>query len=396
MYKIFSLFIFFILLFYIINKNIIVQKEHYLTFYLPFYNKNLTNITNFYLDNDNNKNYVKKKFDYNPILFTTTNSSVTFIKLFITNFISKSNFTNIKILLNNNQIESIQKINDNKINFSLNTITNLNYYTDKLDKNIDNIRLVTNLYREYIYFITKDKYNIQSINNIPTKFKIGFLNYPDNMFFYYKILLQSLDLTENKDYTPIFYDNKTNLFNSFIKDECNLMILFDTFPSKNLEHLIDSNIGEQIILLPFKIYNEEVFLKKNYFLEVHDIDLNKLSKSYLPKKFFDFTYTEFRPLFRCCYIKKILITNNDTNFECIYNLTKFLYETYRELNINNESYNIDSIDINTKTTQIIHYHPAVLKYFKEKGYITFNNNPNCFYLTGKMECTNKNLKNNNL
>jgi len=396
MYKILFLIIIFFIIFYIVNNKILVNKEHYLTFYLPFYNPNLNNITNFYLNDDNNKNYLKKKFNYDPLYITSTQSNSDFVKVILSNFISNSNLMNAKYIMNDNELESIENLNNNIINLSINNITNLNYYSQILNKDIDNIKLVTNLYKEYIYFITKNKYNVQFISNILLSFKIGIINNPDSMFFYYKILLKTLSLKENQDYHPVFYKNQKELFSAFVKDECNLIIFFDTFPSKSLSNLIDTNVGEQIILLPFKINNEDVFLKKNYFIQSDYIDLNKLSKSYLPKKFSDFTYTKFRPFFKCCYIKKILLTNNDANEKYVYNLIKFLYETYRELNIDHEEYKIDSIDIDTKTTQIIHYHPSVLKYFKEKGYITFNDNPNCGILTGKMECNNKNLANNNL
>jgi phosphatidylglycerophosphate synthase len=38
------------------KKNII--QENYLTYFLPYYNSNLDNLSNFYLKNDNNKNYI--------------------------------------------------------------------------------------------------------------------------------------------------------------------------------------------------------------------------------------------------------------------------------------------------------------------------------------------------
>ena len=50
-----------ILTLYIINRQL-STKEHYLTYFLPYYDKNLTDITKLYLNEDERKNFFKKKF----------------------------------------------------------------------------------------------------------------------------------------------------------------------------------------------------------------------------------------------------------------------------------------------------------------------------------------------
>ena len=75
MIKIIFIFVLIFIIFSIINKYFInkYQKEHYLTYFLPYYQPNLTELSNFYKNNDNNKNYVKKNFDYDIIRIGTLN-----------------------------------------------------------------------------------------------------------------------------------------------------------------------------------------------------------------------------------------------------------------------------------------------------------------------------------
>ena len=42
------------------------------------------------------------------------------------------------------------------------------------------------------------------------------------------------------------------------------------------------------------------------------------------------------------------------------------------------------------------YHNGAYKFYKERGFITNESNPNCRYLVGRMECTEQTLKDNNL
>ena len=74
-----------IILFYIIN-NFILKKninEHYLTYFLPFYNRNSDDLANFYNNDENNLNYFKKKFNYQDLNIGTNYSEEYFIKSLI-------------------------------------------------------------------------------------------------------------------------------------------------------------------------------------------------------------------------------------------------------------------------------------------------------------------------
>jgi hypothetical protein len=399
----FTLLIIFIfsLVLYIINKSIKKNnqiKEDYVTYFLPFYNPNLDLLSNFYLNNDNNKNYVKKYFNYKQLIFTSDSINSGFLKTLASNFIADSNVVNVQIKVNDNTASVLDDLDNNKINFSINSITNLVYYRDILKKDLYNIRLVNYLYKEYLYFFTKKKYGFISIDNIPTKSKIGILKSPNPINFLYQKLLGDLGFKENTDYIIVQYDTIEDLFYKFRDDDCQMIIILDVFPNKKIYKLLDEIAGDEVILIPFNIYNEKLYLRKNYYLKIDNIDLNELSASFLPKSFGKYSYNIYKPDFKCCSIQKILLTNIQTDYEYIYSLSKFLGENYRDINnsIQYKAYNINPINLDTQYTQILQFHPATLKYFKEKGYVGYYNHPNCMYLAGTAECTEKSLKDNNL
>ena len=92
---------------------------------------------------------------------------------------------------------------------------------------------------------------------------------------------------------------------------------------------------------------------------------------------------------------KILITNTNTNNSYTYAFIKFFYENYKYLNtILNKGNNIPNI--NLKNIMLIDYHKGVLDFYTEKGYLTNNDNKNCYILAGTSKCNNETLLNNNI
>ena len=74
-YKLIILVIIILIIFYSINillkkyNNEINKKEHYLTYFLPFYDNKITELTKMYDNNDDKKNFFKKKFLYKPLIY---------------------------------------------------------------------------------------------------------------------------------------------------------------------------------------------------------------------------------------------------------------------------------------------------------------------------------------
>jgi hypothetical protein len=388
------LFLIFFILFFIINKNMNknILKEHYLTYFLPFYDDNINQLTNFYANDEYNNNSFKSKFNYDTIYFSCIPSDVYFIKLLISHFISNSFIYKASYIIYKDLEKSIDDLVSNKLNFSINTETTLIHYSNVNKKNISSLRFISNLYKLYIYCFTLKDNKIYSLNDIPTNTIIGIVNKPDPFYLYYEKFF--IDLGYKEPFKIKFYNSQNDLFKGLLNNECNLIVLTDIFPSTSINDILTNNPSEFIILLPFDIMNEDLFLKKNNFLHIDYIDLNKISKSFLPKSFGNYKYHYFKPNLKISYMYKILISNHETPDDYTYKLCKFLFENYKKINKNNVDF---GYYLNVQPTQNkLEYHGGVLKYMKEYGYITNINNVNCPYLIGVDKCTKKTLENNNL
>ena len=400
MFTFFFIIIILIIIFYVSNKYILKKniKEHYLTYFLPYYNNEKNVLANFYKNNENNLNYFKKKFNYDIIKYGIIKNDFTYVRDVLSEYISKSNLYKAEILMYTDKLQGLDDLLNNRINFNLNNYSTITHYTDVLNKNIDNLRLITTLYNLYIYIFTKKKYNIFSINNLPYKIKIGILNYPEAFFLYSHNFLRDLGYKENIDYTLNIYNTFDELIKGFINEECNIIIIEDVFPNNKIKIFLDNNIVDEIILLPFNIVKEELFLKKNPSIIIDYIDLNLLSASYLPKKFENNEYSKNKPNLKIAYKHKILLSNKNTDPKYTYSIIKFFRENWKYLNSNTpiKGYEISGIEIDNNKIGYLDYHEGVLNYFYDIGLITNIDNDNCKYLIGKMSCNEKNLKNNNL
>ena len=108
------IFLIFIILFYIFytsNKHIFKKniQENYLTYFLPYYDTKQSALASFYINNDNNKNFVKKNFNYNNIKIGYINRNSDFVDTFSRFYLSFSNTLKIENITYKSEI---QKIND--------------------------------------------------------------------------------------------------------------------------------------------------------------------------------------------------------------------------------------------------------------------------------------------
>ena len=382
-----------LIIFSIINsylkKNI---KEHYLTYFLPYYDNKITELTNFYNNDENNLNYFKKKINYYPIKFGTNKEDIDFTKDFLVNYVSKSLNIETQNIVYTDSLKCIDTLSNGEIEFCLIDPLTTYYYNEELHKSLNNLRLVTSLYKTYIYIFTLKTYKVYSINNIPLNFKIGIVK--NNSFkLYYKKFLFDLGYIEGENYTIIYKESIEELLNSLNNGEVNMVIFYQVYPQKDISYLLNKISNPEIILLPFEPNNEDLFLKKNFFLKVEMVDLNYLSPSYLPRKFGDSEYLKFRPSMKMCYTYIHILSSVNTPEQFNYDFVKFYYENFKYINTSLEDgYKISLI----QEKDHIPYHQGVLKYFKDYGYITNIDSDNCRFLIGRMECNEKTLKDNNL
>jgi len=394
------IFIFIIIIFYLSNKIIFKKnvQENFLTYFLPFYSKESDNLANFYNNNENNLNYFKKKFNYDILRYGVIKNDFNFSKIVVSEYISKSNLYRATITKFNDRLNGLQELIDNKVDFNLNNYATIIYYSDTLKGNIDNVRLVTSLYNLYIHIFTKKNYKIYNLDNIPFGATIGILKYPSVFYLYYNKFFSDLGYLENIDYKVKFYDVIDDLFYGFSNNECQLIIFADVFPSLNVIKNLNRLLDPDIILLPFEVSKEELFLKHNPQVFIDYVDLNLLSASYLPKKFGNYEYSKNKPTLKMTYIHKILLTNKNTNSKYTYSIIKFFFENWQYINdtLIDKSYKISKIEIDNTNIGYLDYHEGVLKYFYDMGLITNTDNDNCRYLYGKMACNKENLANNGL
>jgi len=384
--------IFYTINYYYLNNY---TKEHYLTYFLPYYSTSINSLAKFYDNNENNLNYFKQKINYNIVKIGTVNDQIDFSKDLLTSYIARTNLVKGETIKYNNSVLALDDLINQNINFLITDYFTILYYKNVLKKNTDSLRLVNHLYKLYFYIFTLKKFNIYNLNNIPTNSKIGVLN-SNSILLFYKKFMSDLGYEENIDYTIQTYNNYEELFNDLSLNKINMILTIDIFPNETISDLLLKYLNNEIILLPFDIENKEAFLEKNSILYIETIDLNLLSPSYLPKKFNNSMFTIYKPDIKICCTYKILITTFYTNETYCYNISKFIIENYKYINRTNKSgYKLYNY-INIHQENILDTHNGVKKVLYEKGYYTNTDNDNCKYLVGVMSCNETNLKNNNL
>lgn len=373
-----------------INSNQI--KEHYLTYFLPFYDNKINELTNFYNADENNLNYFKKKINYNPIKFGTNKEDISFTKSFLVDYVANSLNSEAQNIVYIDSIKCIDELTNGRLDFCLIDPLTVRYYKEDLNQVIDNLRLVTTLYKIYIYIFTLKTYGVFSINKIPIGFKIGLLK--NNSFsLYYTKFLGDLGYREGENYSIIYKDSIEDLLDSLNNGSLNMIILYKIFPHKDISRILNEKSNPDLILLPFEPNNEKLFMKKNYFLATESIDLNYLSPSYLPRKFGKNEFTKFRPNIKMAYTYIHILSNVSMPDKFNYDFIKYYYDNFKQINYKLEDgYKINLI----QEKDHIPYHNGVIQYFKDYSYITNIDNNNCKYLVGVTECTEKTLKENNL
>ena len=392
----------FILLIYFIFRQIHLllenKKEHYLTFFLPFYNKDKNVLANFYKNKEYDYNSFKRKFNYDILKFGINSADNTFLKLLLNEYISKSNIYKVQTTFYKTILDAISSLQKNELNIVITSYTSLIYYTDDLKNNINNLRMITKLYRMYIYLFTKKASKIFSYEDIPYGCVIGIIKEERGFFTYYKKFLKDIGYTEGTDYTIMYYETYDDLFKGFLKDECKLILIYDIYPCNYIADFLDNNNGEDIILIPFHLSKrkDELFLKENPIIKKDYVDLNYLSDTYLPRKFGKMEFTKNRPICLLAYSHKIMITNVNTDKKYIYSFIKFLYENIKYINktVIEKGYKLDYIGIDDSNIGYLNHHEGALRFFYDIGLITYSDNDNCKYLIGREECNEKTLNNN--
>ena len=375
------LFIFiFIFIIYLYRPN--QNKEHFYTLFNPF------------IENIKDLEYkFKKTNDLTMLISKHDNIDFHTFKLYFLKLLISNSHDSFDTILNYkyNDKEIIQKIYENKF------ITNIsmpvfNYYNQQQE--LENIKFLFNSNNEFIIPITNKRNIMKSLNTINNDFSIVI----DFEYSSTHIFLISLFRYLNKKVKYIFKINMKDILDSIYNNEYQLCFISTVFPSKRFTDYME-NKGDNLRIIDYENLNLRNYLNININFELKDFNLSNVSKSFLPTKINNEVYTIYKPFIKLINFKYAFIANQNLNNELIYNLVKNYYEIIPILNRNLyefKSNKLSAIDsANTYSNNIL-LHDGALKYYLEKGFITYNENLNCKKFVSKLKCNNKTLSDYNL
>jgi len=375
--KIIILYLIIIFIFYYIHKNRELKtelKEHFLTYFLPYYNPDIDELYTFYKEDDNKKNYFISKFDYNNYIIAGSLDNSTQISKLTNELLSYTKLYNVVIKKNIKEDTIIKEVNENKIQFGIIPYSSFIYYQQYLDFNTVNCRLISKIYKKYLYILTKHSHQIYSVKDINRNLKLG-MEENTNALVIQKIIS---DIGNSKDIELKLYKSREELEKGLLEDECHVIFLWDAFPSNNI--ITFTQYNSEIILIPFEFSSLNIFLKKNYYLNNEYVDLNLIT-SYLPIKFGEYEYNIYRPNMQMLTTYDILITYRDTPKSIVYTIMDFLNKKFQ--NDVNLYISLDLINILL--------HEGSKEYLIDNGYISYIDNEICKNFVGIQTCNEKNI-----
>ncbi len=384
-----------------LKKNMI---ENYVTYFLPFYNNEKSELDSFYENQDYNRYNIKKQIIYKPIYFGFLKGEQDYTtRSLIMLLLAKSNIYQVSQIRYSQIKDIIQNLNENRIQLSLLSFPYISYFTfyrGETPYNYNNIKYLLSVYKKYLYAVTKRIHKIENLGDIPYGTKIGVVK--DGVTKKGNVIshdvLTFMGYREGSDYQYVEYNSELELLAGFGMGQFELMMYIGYFPDTNLNKFLERSVSEEVYILPFTIPRESVFYAKNFQYYPEYIDLNLTSKNYLPKRFNGEEWNQFKPNLKSLCFDEYLITNSKVDDDIIYNIMKTYYENIDKINEFPEIKNhpLSKVNIERDTNMPILYHPGSQRFYEEKGFITNSPNPNCRYMVGVMKCDEKSLKDNNL
>ncbi len=384
-----------------LKKNMI---ENYVTYFLPFYDNEKSELDSFYENQDYNRYNIKKQIIYKPIYFGFLKGEQDYTtRSLIMLLLAKSNIYQVSQIRYSQIKDIIQNLNENRIQLSLLSFPYISYFTfyrGETPYNYNNIKYLLSVYKKYLYPVTKRIHKIENLGDIPYGTKIGVVK--DGVTKKGNVIshdvLTFMGYREGSDYQYVEYNSELELLAGFGMGQFELMMYIGYFPDTNLNKFLERSVSEEVYILPFTIPRESVFYAKNFQYYPEYIDLNLTSKNYLPKRFNGEEWNQFKPNLKSLCFDEYLITNSKVDDDIIYNIMKTYYENIDKINEFPEIKNhpLSKVNIERDTNMPILYHPGSQRFYEEKGFITNSPNPNCRYMVGVMKCDEKSLKDNNL
>jgi TRAP-type uncharacterized transport system substrate-binding protein len=362
-------------------------KEHFITWFLPYYNKSTGELT------ESTPPYITSKLELSYLEYNTFDNLIINIKEKNTyyDFLFKNILKSLRIknIFINKTKYTLEEVSDNPIKIG---IFSAPFIVNNINKNIDklkNVNFVIYTNYRYLFFIVNKSSNISRLKEIDNKIiSIG----PEDTdeFWFGKSIIDNLKDKYNVSPKQVFeYDIDTS-FKKLIKGEIDGMIMTDLFPSEKLNKIIQTSTDMKLILIPIEDINETVFLQRRPYALKVGLDQNNLPKNYLPVKIKNLYFNKFRPDITSYRYPEIMVCNKDASPKLIFNIVKSIVSNLDIINksdyvIKNQFNYLSFPDI--ANNQFIPVHVGANIFYKNVSINTNYSDDLCKYYVGNAKCT---------
>lgn len=271
-------------------------------------------------------------------------------------------FNGIKLYSNNSMIQKYPNIHK--------------YYKYNTQKN--NLSFICSFFYVHFTLLVPSKYNIDNWSQIKG-YTIGTLN-SDPSFYNLVCILYSLNY---QDLVVVnTFDTMEQLVEAFYNDDIDMLYISTQHPNKMINNISKEKSIKLIFdsgLDPTKIgFYFPVSFKSNVDISQYKYmnQINKNSSSFASRV--------------------IIVTNKNTNVVKIYDLIKTIFKNIHFIKANQPYLEILRPHFMISLNRSVIYHSGCIKYYKELGYITNNDNIYCALNVGAGNCTMNKIKENNI
>jgi TRAP-type uncharacterized transport system substrate-binding protein len=369
-------------------------QENLITWFLPFYNKGTKELTvNTPPFITSNLVYNQLKFDYIKYVYffiynkNTNNEIDNYYNFLISNLIKTTKIENIITRSAIDPEKVLQIISQEKDAFGIISSPFLIKSIQTNTSLIENINFIVIPNYNYIFFITNKNLQISSLDQLNNKkVNIGPMNYDSNIFG--NDLLRNIEILNNIKIER-FYDNDQVAIEKLRNKQIDGMVFTDLYPSNFLNKIFEEDLDKTFFILPLKNINQELFKKIHPFVKNVAIDLNLLSKNYLPIKVNDLEYTMFRPNLDTFQYPVLFICNKDAKPIISYEIVKGVVNNLDILNksdmtLKNQWNYLALPDI--ANDNFIPTHIGAKIFYNKLTVNTTNPDELCKYYIGKKKC----------
>jgi TRAP-type uncharacterized transport system substrate-binding protein len=358
-------------------------REHFITWFLPYYNKSTGELT------ESTPPYITSNLELSYLEYKTADNLTINIKEMNTyyEFLFKNILKSMRVknLIINNTKDALEEVSKN---LTYTGIFSSPFIVNNIEK-LKNVNFVIYTNYRFLFFIVNRASNISRLKEIDNKIiNIG----PENTdeFWFGKSIIDNLkDKYKVSPKQVLNYDVDTS-FKRLIKGEIDGMVMTDLFPSEKLNKIIETNRDMKLILIPIEDINETVFLQRRPYALKVSLDQNNLPKNYLPVKIKNLYFNQFRPDITSYRYPEIMVCNKDAGPKLIFNIVKSIVSNLDIINksdyvIKNQFNYLSFPDI--ANNQFIPVHVGANIFYKNISINTNYSDDLCKYFVGNAKCS---------